>query len=89
MVTYEFESIPASTIRFVAERVKVFPPVAALETAQDRLLEKNLFQELGIPTPPFAPVDRLDDLRSAADANRDFRLSSRPGGWATTARARS
>ena len=65
VVTYEFESIPLSTVRFVAERVKVFPPVAALETAQDRLLEKTLFQELGIPTPPFAPVDSLDDLRSA------------------------
>ena len=66
VVTYEFESIPLSTIRFVAERVKVFPPVAALETAQDRLLEKTLFQELGIPTPPFAPVDSLEDLQSAA-----------------------
>ncbi len=65
VVTYEFESIPLSTVRFVAERVRVFPPVAALEAAQDRLLEKNLFQELGIPTPPFAPVDSLDDLRSA------------------------
>lgn len=64
VVTYEFESIPLSTVRFVAERVKVFPPVAALETAQDRLLEKNLFRELGIPTPLFAPVDSLDDLRS-------------------------
>jgi 5-(carboxyamino)imidazole ribonucleotide synthase len=66
VVTYEFESIPLSTIRFVAERVKVFPPVIALETAQDRLLEKNLFQELGIPTPAFAPVDSLGDLRGAA-----------------------
>lgn len=66
VVTYEFESIPLSTVRFVAERVKVFPPVTALETAQDRLLEKNLFLELGIPTPPFAAVDSLDDLRSAA-----------------------
>lgn len=66
VVTYEFESIPLSTVRFVAERVKVFPPVTALETAQDRLLEKNLFLELGIPTPPFAPVGSLDDLRSAA-----------------------
>jgi len=66
VVTYEFESIPLSTIQFVAERVKVFPPVIALETAQDRLLEKNLFQELGIPTPTFAPVDSLDDLLSAA-----------------------
>jgi 5-(carboxyamino)imidazole ribonucleotide synthase len=66
VVTYEFESIPLSTVRFVAERVQVFPPLAALETAQDRLLEKNLFQELGIPTPPFAAVDSLDQLRSAA-----------------------
>jgi 5-(carboxyamino)imidazole ribonucleotide synthase len=65
VVTYEFESIPLSTVRFVADRVKVFPPVAALETAQDRLLEKSLFQELGIPTPGFAPVDSLDDLQSA------------------------
>ena len=66
VVTYEFESIPISTVRFVADRVKVFPPVAALETAQDRLLEKTLFQELGIPTPAFAPVDSLEDLQSAA-----------------------
>jgi 5-(carboxyamino)imidazole ribonucleotide synthase len=65
VVTYEFESIPLSTVRFVAERVKVFPPVAALETAQDRLLEKSLFQQLRIPTPQFAPVDSLDELHSA------------------------
>jgi len=67
VVTYEFESIPLSTVRFVADRVKVFPPAAALETAQDRLLEKSLFQELGIPTPAFAPVDSLDDLRGAVE----------------------
>ena len=66
VVTYEFESIPLSTIHFVAQRVEVFPPVVALETAQDRLLEKNLFRELEIPTPAFAPVDNLDELRSAA-----------------------
>lgn len=66
VVTYEFESIPLSTVRFVAERVRVFPPVTALETAQDRLLEKSLFQKLGIPTPPFAAVDSVEDLRSAA-----------------------
>ena len=65
VVTYEFESIPLATVQFVAERVEVFPPVTALETAQDRLLEKNLFLELGISTPPFAAVDSLDDLRSA------------------------
>jgi 5-(carboxyamino)imidazole ribonucleotide synthase len=65
VVTYEFESIPLATVNFVAERVKVFPPVPALATAQDRLLEKRMFEELGIPTPRFAAVDSLDDLKRA------------------------
>ncbi len=66
VVTYEFESIPLPAVEFVAERVKVHPPIKALETAQDRLLEKKLFEALGIPTPPFAPVDSLEDLNKAA-----------------------
>ena len=66
VVTYEFEGIPLSTVEFVAERVQVYPPVEALEIAQDRLLEKKLFEHLGIRTPPFAPVDSLEDLRKAA-----------------------
>jgi 5-(carboxyamino)imidazole ribonucleotide synthase len=66
VVTYEFESIPVSTIRFIAERMKVFPPIKALATAQDRLLEKQLFTDLGIPTPPFAAVDNVQDLQRAA-----------------------
>jgi 5-(carboxyamino)imidazole ribonucleotide synthase len=65
VVTYEFESIPLTTVEFVAERVKVYPPVGALKTAQDRVLEKKLFESLGIPTPDFAPVDSLDDLEKA------------------------
>jgi 5-(carboxyamino)imidazole ribonucleotide synthase len=65
VVTYEFESIPLETVRFVEERAKVYPPIDALRTAQDRLLEKRMFEELGIPTPPFAPVDSLEDLRAA------------------------
>jgi 5-(carboxyamino)imidazole ribonucleotide synthase len=65
VVTYEFESIPLSTVQFVAERARIYPPVAALEAAQDRLLEKRLFEELGIPTPAFASVDCFEDLRSA------------------------
>jgi 5-(carboxyamino)imidazole ribonucleotide synthase len=66
VVTYEFESIPLSTVEFIAKRVKVYPPIRALQTAQDRLLEKKLFEDLEIPTPPFAPVDSLGDLVQAA-----------------------
>jgi 5-(carboxyamino)imidazole ribonucleotide synthase len=66
VVTYEFESIPLSAVEYVAQRVKVLPPVNALATAQDRLLEKKLFQSLDIPTPMFAPIDSLEQLRAAA-----------------------
>lgn len=68
IVTYEFESIPLDTVRFVAEHARVYPPIDALKTAQDRLLEKRMFTELGIPTPAFAAVDSIDDLRGAVES---------------------
>ena len=67
VVTYEFESIPLSTAQYVADRVKLFPSIEALETAQDRLLEKQLFRELEIPTPAFTAVDSRADLTAAAE----------------------
>ena len=50
-VTYEFENVPVAA----AERVAAIPAAAALRASQDRLVEKLLFRELGIPTP------RIDD----------------------------
>lgn len=64
-VTYEFENVPAETARFLAERLPVHPTPAALEVAQDRLVEKTFFQKLGFQTPAFAPVDSRDDLDAA------------------------
>jgi 5-(carboxyamino)imidazole ribonucleotide synthase len=62
LVTYEFENVPAAAVRFLAERVAVFPPAAALEAAQDRLREKQLFLDLGIHTTEFAPVTDREAL---------------------------
>jgi 5-(carboxyamino)imidazole ribonucleotide synthase len=56
LVTYEFENVPVEAARFLAGEVPVFPPPAALEAAQDRLAEKNLFRRLEIPTTDFASV---------------------------------
>ncbi|MEK7311055.1 MAG: 5-(carboxyamino)imidazole ribonucleotide synthase [Chloroflexota bacterium] len=67
LVTYEFENVPVSAARRVAERVPVYPPPAALESAQDRLAEKTFFQQLNIPTPPFLQVDSVTDLAAAVN----------------------
>jgi 5-(carboxyamino)imidazole ribonucleotide synthase len=65
LVTYEFENVPVEAAQFLAERVPVLPPPAALETAQDRLREKQLFQKLGIATTEFAAVTGRNALDSA------------------------
>jgi 5-(carboxyamino)imidazole ribonucleotide synthase len=63
VVTYEFENVPVAGVR--ALDVPVLPPTAALEAAQDRLSEKTLFDEVGLPVPPFASVDDLPGLHRA------------------------
>ena len=65
VVTYEFENVPVAAAKFLAERVPVYPPSMALEEAQDRLREKQLFRRLGIPTTEFAAVGNRRDLDAA------------------------
>ncbi|WP_133499570.1 5-(carboxyamino)imidazole ribonucleotide synthase [Cognatilysobacter terrigena] len=67
VATFDFENVPAESASWLTQRVDVFPNPRALATAQDRLAEKTLFRELGIPVPPFAAIDTLDDLRAAID----------------------
>jgi 5-(carboxyamino)imidazole ribonucleotide synthase len=65
LVTYEFENVPVEAARYLAERVPVCPPPAALETAQDRVAEKNLFRKLGVTTAEFAAVSNSAELDAA------------------------
>ena len=68
LVTYEFENVPVHALQEVAASRPCFPPVDALRVSQDRLLEKELFGRLGIPTPPFHAVESRQDLESAVQA---------------------
>jgi len=65
LVTYEFENVPLEAVRFLEGRLPVYPPPEALGVAQDRLLEKTFMQSLGVPTPPFHPVEGPLDLKEA------------------------
>lgn len=67
LVTYEFENVPVAAVRHLARHVPVFPPPQALETAQDRLNEKTLFEKLGIPLTEFAAVDSAAELDTAVE----------------------
>lgn len=63
LVTIESENIHAD----VLQGLNLYPNARAIGIAQDRLLEKRFFQECGIGTAPFAPVDCLSDLTRAME----------------------
>jgi 5-(carboxyamino)imidazole ribonucleotide synthase len=65
VVTFDWENVPVESLRPIAEHVPVYPKPDILAVAQDRLLEKTLFQSLNIPTAPFAAVDERADLHRA------------------------
>lgn len=64
IATFDFENVPAESAQWLSARAPVFPSPRALAVAQDRLAEKTLFRELGIPVPEFADVPD----RAALDA---------------------
>src|SRR5690606_1996498 len=67
VATFDFENVPAESARWLAGRVPVFPNPGALATAQDRLAEKTLFREHGIPVPEFAPIATRAELDAAVE----------------------
>ena len=82
VVTYEFENVPARTAAFLAARVPVRPGTLALSVAQDRLVEKQFLNGLGIATAPFRAVDDLADLTAGlADLGYPALLKTRRFGY--------
>lgn len=65
VVTFEFENVPAKSLAFLKENCPVYPPSAALQIAQDRLSEKNMFCKLNIPVPQFKAIESKQELESA------------------------
>jgi 5-(carboxyamino)imidazole ribonucleotide synthase len=65
VVTYEFENVSAEAVSEIAQICPVWPPRSALVTSQDRGLEKQQLDSLGIPVAPYRLVNSLDDLNAA------------------------
>lgn len=65
LVTFEFENVPARAAHWLLEHVAVHPHPRALETGQDRLFEKRLFESVGLAVPPYAAVASLAEFEAA------------------------
>ncbi len=67
VVTYEFENVPVGALAHLDHNVPVYPPADALRHAQDRLDEKRLFDDLGIPLPGYHPIGSRQSMQDATD----------------------
>jgi 5-(carboxyamino)imidazole ribonucleotide synthase len=65
VVTYEFENIAAAPLAAITPHARLYPPLRALEVAQDRVAEKSFVEPLGGRTAPWMQVDGSADLAAA------------------------
>lgn len=65
-LTFEFENVPSLVAKIAeAEGVFVRPAGKILHAAQNRLREKALLSQAGLPVTPYRAVVNLDELRNA------------------------
>lgn len=64
-ITTEFENVPASSLRFLQQRVPVSPPPEAVEIAQNRNREKSFFSDHGLPVNRCAAITQADQIQPA------------------------
>ena len=76
VVTVELESVPVEVLEKLQTTTKVAPPPRAVAVSQDRLLEKDQFTAIGIPTVPY-----VDIASAPAVADRDVIVKARRGGY--------
>lgn len=67
-VTFEFENVPVLPLKTIARDVPIYPPIKALEVAQDRVEEKEFVQKLGGKTARFAVARSEIELEDAIAA---------------------
>jgi 5-(carboxyamino)imidazole ribonucleotide synthase len=65
IVTFEFENIPTDALDVIENITPIRPNREALRTSQDRLVEKQFLEGLGLTVAPFADVANAADLDAA------------------------
>ncbi|MEP2920802.1 5-(carboxyamino)imidazole ribonucleotide synthase [Sulfitobacter sp.] len=65
LVTYEFENIPTEALDAIEALTPIHPNRRALGTSQDRLVEKNFLQDIGLKVAPFADITDAASLDAA------------------------
>ncbi|RMF72111.1 MAG: ATP-grasp domain-containing protein, partial [Alphaproteobacteria bacterium] len=65
VITFEFENLPADSLRRLAARKPLLPDPEVLAITQDRLSEKLLVESTGFLPAPWRRIDSPDDIEKA------------------------
>lgn len=68
VITFEFENVPVEPLISIVGIVPIYPPLQALEVAQDRVDEKSFVRSLGGQTAEFAVARSAGDVPAAVNA---------------------
>ncbi|PHS71657.1 MAG: 5-(carboxyamino)imidazole ribonucleotide synthase [Methylophaga sp.] len=66
-VTTEFENIPATTLSYLEAKTTVHPSSKALAQTQNRIIEKQFIESLGIKVAPYAAIRSAADIDAIAN----------------------
>jgi 5-(carboxyamino)imidazole ribonucleotide synthase len=61
VITFEFENLPAESLDLLSSLKPVRPGAKILRISQDRILEKQFLNDIGVPTAPWNAVHVEDD----------------------------
>jgi len=64
VVTFEFENIPADTLRGIQEITPVHPSPEILHTTRHRIREKNALTNIGVAVAPYASINEPADIHA-------------------------
>ena len=82
VITLDTEHVPAELLAVLETIAPVRPSSQVLRTIQDRLVQKQFLDRIGLPQAVWAPVDDVDDLHAAlARVGRPAILKVRRAGY--------
>ena len=83
VLTYEYEHIGVQVLlKLEAEGKKIYPTAASLKIIQDKLSQKTVMKNGGVPVPDFIEIPGLNDIYKAGKVfGYPLMLKSRTGGY--------
>lgn len=67
VITTEFENVPAESLKYLNELVPTYPYSNAMLIAQNRIKEKQFFNELEIKTTIYHSINSIEDIKNVED----------------------